>query len=67
MDIQREVTEGLTNGKEPPSPSLSPLSLSLSLGKEWDRQEGSSTRRDWKVGYGGPYMGGKGKSSALMG
>ena len=29
--------------------------------------EGSSMRWDWKVGYGGPYMEGKGKTSALMG
>ena len=29
--------------------------------------EGSSTRWDWKVGYGRPYMEGKGKPSALMG
>ena len=29
--------------------------------------EGNSTRGDWKVGYGGPYMEGKWKSSALMG
>ena len=39
----------------------------LKVRQEEGTSEGSSTRWDWKVGYGGPYMEGKRKPSALMG
>ena len=46
-------------------------SIPCSYGKiyktETRTSERSSTRWDWKDGYGGPYMEGKGKPSALMG